>query len=296
MDPFRASVAGGSHGATRVSRPVAAVLARGWLPCLFANAAGTPAATAGPDPPAPGCGPRGTLVEGPGPVPILPPLRTPLRLRSPAAAPSPSHPLEAPLVPSDSTPVLPSTSSDPAVPFTPLLRRARAGDTQARSRLFEYLYAELRARASDQVRRLGGAGELQATELVNETYLKLLRSRDVGFTDRAHFLAVASRTMRQVLVDHVRERQRLKRGGNMQRQPLDSVVEGFEERAGDLVDLDDALVELASRDSVAARAVDLRFFAGLSARDTAVLLGLSERTFDRKWHFVRTWMANRLRR
>lgn len=179
--------------------------------------------------------------------------------------------------------------------FTPILQRARDGDEAARSRLFEVLYAELRARAADQVRRMGTGGQLQATELVNEAYLKLLRTDRVHFEDRAHFLAVASRSMRQVLVDHVRARRRLKRGGAAKREPLDEVVATFEERAGDLVDLDAALEDLARRDKVGARAVDLRFFAGLSSKDTASLLGLSERSFDRKWQLVKSWLASRLR-
>jgi RNA polymerase sigma-70 factor, ECF subfamily len=179
--------------------------------------------------------------------------------------------------------------------FTPILERARHGDSAARSRLFEVLYAELRVRAADQVRRMGTGAEIQATELVNEAYLKLLRADRVRFEDRAHFLAVASRSMRQVLVDHVRSRRRIKRGGEAEREPLDAVVATFEERSGNLVELDAALEELARRDEVGARAVDLRFFAGLSSKDTAALLGLSERSFDRKWQLVKSWLASRLR-
>ncbi|MEZ5977647.1 MAG: ECF-type sigma factor [Planctomycetota bacterium] len=182
-----------------------------------------------------------------------------------------------------------------------------AGDRDAeRSKAFAQLYAELRARASSYMFGYDAGITIQPTALVHETYLRMFDGEPPHVTDRTHLLALASRAMRHVLVDHVRSRRRLKRRAQGERVPLDDFVDWYEGRDGgkdlhdddggmDIEALSAAIDWLAEQDPAMARAVDLHFFAGLTREATATALGISASTFDRRWKFIRSTLRSRLR-
>lgn len=175
---------------------------------------------------------------------------------------------------------------DPHV--TQLLRRAADGDTSASEELFSAVYDDLRLRAA-RLMQGPGAHTLQPTAVVNEAWLRL----SSGMSDlesRRHFLAVAARAMRSVLVDHARSKNAQKRGGGASRLELDATVEVFEQRSGDLVELDDALAQLESMDPQLAKLVELRFFGGRTIAETAEVLSISTATVERHWRTARSWL------
>ena len=154
------------------------------------------------------------------------------------------------------------------------------------------LYKELHRRASRYMRGQEGGHTLQATALVNEAWVRLNKAEGPReWKDQDHFLASASRAMRCVLVDHARRKHR--RGGPMLELPLDLVSE-FENRAVDLLALDGALEELKAFDPLMARGVELRFFGGQTVVDSARILGISKRTFERRWKATRAWLLGRI--
>ena len=175
---------------------------------------------------------------------------------------------------------------------TRLLHAVEAGDPQARADLFVLLYDELRSRAARLARGRGRNETLRATAIVHETYVRLARGAQHGWRDRAHFLATAARAMRHVLIDHARARQRRSGRVGLEQIALDEVVSVYEERAVDLEALDRALVRLASFDPEMAQAVELRFFGGASVDETAAVLALSKRTFERRWAAARAWLRH----
>jgi len=180
---------------------------------------------------------------------------------------------------------------------TALLQRARSGDRQAWDDVFDRVYAELRRRA-EWVRK-GRAGEtMSATALVHEAYLKLIPSADVEFHDRAHFLAVAARAMRQVLVGAARHRLAKKRGGDDWIVALNDRddIPAETARPERLLALDAALERLAALDARQAAIVEYRFFAGLTVEETAAVLGVSEPTIKRDWRAARAWIASEIER
>ena len=136
---------------------------------------------------------------------------------------------------------------------------------------------------------------LQATALVNEAYLRLIDTKGVSWHDRAHFLAVAARVMRHILVDHARSRQYQKRGGHALRVSFDEGLVVASERDQDLVALDDALTALAVVDSRKSQVVEMRFFGGLSVQETADALGVSRDTVKRDWKMAKLWLLRELR-
>jgi RNA polymerase sigma factor (TIGR02999 family) len=143
------------------------------------------------------------------------------------------------------------------------------------------------------MRKEGPKGHtLQPTALVHEAWMRLVGGR-AGFDGREHFLAVAARAMRSVLVDHARRRRSQKRGGEGQRLPLDNVLPVYEERA-DLVALDEALNRLSVVDERRAQVVELRFFGGLTIEETAQTLKSSTATVQRNWQMARLWLLNEL--
>jgi RNA polymerase sigma factor (TIGR02999 family) len=178
---------------------------------------------------------------------------------------------------------------------TQLLLDARAGDRGAFDRLFAHVYGDLRGIAH---RRLAGYrfGEtLGTTALVHETYLRLVDAARVGAVDRAHFLAVAARAMRFVLVDYARARTAAKRGGLADDVPLDAVQRAADERAAELLALADALEELARVDARLSDVVDYRFFGGLTFDEIAEATGRSVPTVKRDWTRARTWLYRSMR-
>lgn len=182
----------------------------------------------------------------------------------------------------------------PAKDVTTLLAEASAGDPEAYDRLAPLVYDELRRIAARCLRRERLDHTLQPTALVNEAFLKLIDQRRVTWQNRAHFFAVSARLMRRVLVDHARAHHAGKRGGHLARVSLDDAVIGARARDADLVALDDALRELERRDPDAARLVELRYFAGLTTRETAEVLGVSTSTVEREWVAARAWLFRAL--
>lgn len=184
---------------------------------------------------------------------------------------------------------------DPDPDVTRLLRRMAAGDEDARRRVYAALYEQIRAVAGRVHARLGSDRDtLQTTALIHEAFLKLAGAEPVDWQGRSHFLAVAARVMRQVLVDHHRARTADKRGGGRQRVPLDDLADAYESRSEGLLDLDAQLERLARADPVAASLVDLHFFGGLPMHATAEALGLSLRSAERLLQYARAWLRKAL--
>jgi RNA polymerase sigma factor (TIGR02999 family) len=176
---------------------------------------------------------------------------------------------------------------------TQLLQAARSGDARAFDGLFVRVYDEL-GRLAHQVRQ-GRAGEtLCTTALVHEAYVKLLPSEDMSWESRAHFFAVAARAMRQVLVDAARRRVAEKRGGDAQFVTLGDEAHAQPTRTEELIALDEGLQRLAALDERRARVVEYRFFAGLTAEETAKVLGVSVPTVERDWRAARAWLTREL--
>jgi RNA polymerase sigma factor (TIGR02999 family) len=178
----------------------------------------------------------------------------------------------------------------PADDVTAMLAAAGRGDEQAVERLFPLIYNELRAVAGQYLRRQPSGHTLQATALVHEAYIRLVGPQDVSWNDREHFLATAAVAMRQILVNHAKRKQCLKRGGGRASLTIDVVEPQVAQRAIDLVALDEALSTLAEIDPRQARIVELRFFAGLSVEETARVMDVSLRTVRRDWTMARLWL------
>jgi RNA polymerase sigma factor (TIGR02999 family) len=181
--------------------------------------------------------------------------------------------------------------------LTPVLKSLSAGDPQALDRVVLVLYDELRALARGRLRNERAGHTLQATALVNEVYLRLSRENRISAESRTRFMAVASNTMRRVLVDYARSRQRVKRGGGAERVPLESVEQILtDEEADEILALEDAMERLARGNARGARVVELRFFAGLSVEEIAELLELSSKTVQRDWVAARAWLRKEVAR
>lgn len=168
---------------------------------------------------------------------------------------------------------------------TRLLVALREGDATAAARLVELLYDDLRRLAR---RQLGGPrGTLGPTAVVHEAYLKLFDRSEVAARDRAHFLAIASRAMRQVVVDYARTRSRQKRGGGVAAVPIEDAEPAVTEEVERVLGVDRALERLRRDDPRLVDVVECRFFGGLSEPETAEALGLSLRSVQRLWHEAR---------
>lgn len=174
------------------------------------------------------------------------------------------------------------------------LQAARGGDSEALSRVFGLVYEEVRAIARSRRARLGAGGTLDTSAVVHEAYLKLARHGEMPWEDRAHFLCVASRAMRQVLIDYARSRLADKRGGGAGHVPLTEAHAAAAAEARDLVALDEALRGLEVLDERLGRVVELRFFGGLTVEDTARALGISEPTVKRDWQRARAFLHREL--
>ncbi|MGE0479780.1 MAG: sigma-70 family RNA polymerase sigma factor [Phycisphaerae bacterium] len=177
---------------------------------------------------------------------------------------------------------------------TRILRSAADGDERAAAELLPLVYDELRSLARAQLARLPRGNTLQPTVLVHEAYLRLVGALDPGWNGRGHFFGAAAQAMRQVLVDQARRKFAEKRGGGRQRVPLDDADLPIAPPTEDLLALDEALTELEQADPRKARVVMLRYFAGLTAEETAEALGLSVPTVDREWRFARLLLHARL--
>jgi RNA polymerase sigma factor (TIGR02999 family) len=183
-------------------------------------------------------------------------------------------------------------SDPPSVDVTRLLALVQGGDDGAREQLAAEVYSRLRALAHRQL-DAGSGNSMAATDLVHEAYFKLV-DQATPWENRAHFFGVAAKAMRSILVDHARARRALKRGGDLERSPLEDAVASFESRAMNLITLDEALKELAAFDERKALLVDLRFFGGLSMDEAARVLGVSLATAEREWSVTRAWLRGRV--
>jgi RNA polymerase sigma-70 factor, ECF subfamily len=177
---------------------------------------------------------------------------------------------------------------------TTLLRAWHAGDEDAYRRVSSILYDELRRRAAYCMRGQWPDDVLQTTALVHEAFVRLASASDVDWQDRRHFLSVAARTMRRVLVDLVRAHGATKRGSGAAHLPLDSNVALGGADMVDLVALDVALEKLAAFDIRKVRVIELRFFGGLTVEETAQILEVSPDTVARDWRMARSWLAGEL--
>lgn len=178
---------------------------------------------------------------------------------------------------------------------TGLLRAWRQGDVAARDLLLDRVYAHLKRLAAAQLRGERAGHSLQPTDLVHETYLRLIDQTRVDWRDRAHFFGLAATTMRRVLVDRARRRQRKKRQVDEVRTGITLVPSpALATSEVDLLDLDRALERLAAEAPRAARVVEMRYFAGLEHAEIAEVMGVSERTAKRDWAFARAWLLREL--
>lgn len=173
---------------------------------------------------------------------------------------------------------------------TRLLVDVRAGDKEAEARLLAVLYDELRRLAASYLRRERPDHTLQPTALVHEAYLRLVEQREQNWQNRAHFVGVSAHVMRQILVDHARQRNAAKRGGQAQPLPLDETQVAGTQRPEDLVALDEALSRLETFDRRQSQVVELRFFGGLTEDEISHVLGISVRTIKRDWNVARAWL------
>lgn len=187
-------------------------------------------------------------------------------------------------------------ASAPSGQASRLLARAAAGDDKAASRLLPLVYDELRRLAAGYLRRERPGQTLQATALVHEAYVRLVKPGDQPWTGRTHFLAIAAVSMRQVLVDRARRRHAVKRGGERHRITLDegALAAAAPDTGVDLVALDRALTELAALDAQQARIVELRYFGGLTVEETAEVVNVSPATVKRHWTLARAFLKKAL--
>jgi RNA polymerase sigma factor (TIGR02999 family) len=177
---------------------------------------------------------------------------------------------------------------------TQMLVDWRNGDKQALDRLMPLVYGELRRIASRYMRRERESHTLQTTALVNEAYLRMVGKNNVDWQNRAHFFAVAAQVMRHLLIDHARARERVRRGADPQQISLDNEALVSEQKGEALLALDEALTKLAKIDERKVKIVELRYFGGLSAEETAEALGVSEITVKREWLKAKAWLYREL--
>jgi RNA polymerase sigma factor (TIGR02999 family) len=173
---------------------------------------------------------------------------------------------------------------------TELLAEASRGNADAMGKLLPLVYGELHAIAARYLRRENPGHTLQATALVNEAYLRLIGQREVTWQNRAHFFGVSASLMRRILVDHARAHRAEKRAGGLARVTLNEANLPAAERDVDLIALDDALADLSVKDPKLARLVELKFFAGLTTKEVAEVLGVSSSTVEREWVAARAWL------
>jgi RNA polymerase sigma factor (TIGR02999 family) len=174
------------------------------------------------------------------------------------------------------------------------LREAGANRQAATERLAELLYPELRGIAARLMRRERDGHTLQPTAVVNEAFLRLVDQASIDWQDRAHFLGIAARVMRRILVDHARRRGAAKRGSGGSHVTLDEALAGRQDTTLSLLLLDDVLTRLAAIDPRGAEVAELRIFGGLTVRETAEQLGMSTRTVNNDWAMARLWLAREL--
>ena len=178
---------------------------------------------------------------------------------------------------------------------TRLFEAIDRGDAQAADQLLPLVYEELRRLAHRYMGRERKGHTLQTSGLVNEAYLRLVDQSRVHWQNRAHFFGIAAQMMRRILVDYARSRGYAKRGGDLRPVSLDEAAIVSEDRAANVVALDDALTSLAAVDPRKSQIVELRFFSGLSIEETAEVLAVSPGTVMRDWTLAKAWLRREMR-
>lgn len=178
--------------------------------------------------------------------------------------------------------------------MTQLLIAWNEGDETALDQLIPLVYDELHRLAKHHMHRERAADTLQTTALLNEAYIRLTGARQINWQNRAHFMAIASRLMRRILVDFARERSYQKRGGKLRQVTLDDVMRVDPGLNEDVVALDEALSQLAEIDERKSRVVEMRFYGGLTEEEIALALDVSPETVKRDWRLAKTWLLRRL--
>jgi RNA polymerase sigma factor (TIGR02999 family) len=180
---------------------------------------------------------------------------------------------------------------------TRMLSAIEQGDTHAAEQLLPLVYDELRQLAAHRLAHEAPGQTLQATALVHEAYLRLVGAEKAQRWDsRGHFFAACAEAMRRILIDNARRKQADKHGGGWERQDLLEAALAIDSTGADLLAVDEALSRLAAREPVVARLVELRCFAGLTLKEAAGCLGLSERKAYRHWAYARAWLRRELDR
>jgi RNA polymerase sigma factor (TIGR02999 family) len=181
-------------------------------------------------------------------------------------------------------------------PITVLLHAFSGGDKAALNDLIPLVYAELRKIADGHLRHERPGHTLQPTALVHEAYARLIEQKQPDYRDRVHFLAVAAQVMRQILIDHARRKFAAKRGGARPKYSLDEACDAAVERPSLMIDLDDALLALETRDAMKARLIEMRFFGGLTAEESAEVLKLPVNEVRRGLRIAQAWLQRELDR
>jgi RNA polymerase sigma factor (TIGR02999 family) len=179
--------------------------------------------------------------------------------------------------------------------ITRLLQDWKNGDETAVDQLFPLVYDELKRQARNYLNKERGNHTLQPTALVHEVYLRLIKLNQMKWEDRAHFYAISATTMRRILVDHAREIAADKRGGALQRITLENLQISNEQKATDLLELDEALIKLAEIEERKVRVVEMNFFGGLNQKEIAEVLQITEKTVQRDWKFAKLWLYRELK-
>jgi RNA polymerase sigma factor (TIGR02999 family) len=183
---------------------------------------------------------------------------------------------------------------DPQGEITSLLQRWRDGDQAALDQLMPLVYPRLKSIANALERNQFDTG-LQATALVNEAFLRLVRQQKLGWEGREHFFSLAALAMRHILTGHARTRIAAKRGGDRKRVPLHDQLQRVSINHEELLDLNTAMDEMAAFDARKVRVVELRYFLGCTSEETAEVLGISKATVDRESDVARAWLFRRLK-
>ncbi len=178
---------------------------------------------------------------------------------------------------------------------TRILAAIRQGQPRAAEELLPVVYTELRRLAAHKLARERPGQTLQATALVHEAWLRLVREEDRNWNDSKHFFCAAATAMRRILIENARRKKSPKHGGGLERVNLDDVAAAVPVRPDELLALDDALERLAAEDTDAARLVDLRCFAGLGHQEAAGIMGLTRREADGLWAYARAWLFEAMR-
>ena len=186
--------------------------------------------------------------------------------------------------------------TSPPEEITALLLDWGNGDKAALDRVIPMVYQELRRLAHRQMRRERAGDTLQTTALINEAYLRLVDYVRVRPRDRAHFFAIAAQAMRRILIERARSRRSAKRGSGAQEVSLDYAADVSNQRAADLVALDEVLTSLAAIDPRKAEIVELRYFGGMTIEEAAEVLGVSTPTVERDWHTAKIWLHREVSR